>query len=485
MASSRSNRIGGLAVLALLAAGLLAPAGAAGSTRAPAPRPLYFGFADSLFASGDDGVREHWVERAVSSGASIVRINVRWRDVAPKDRPAGFSPSDPGSPGYEWKRVDAAVRTAAGHGLRVLLTVASAPRWAEGPERAPSARPGTWKPRPAAFGRFARALARRYGGAFPDPLRPGRALPRVRFFEAWNEPNLDYFLSPQWGGNRQWVGPGIYRNLLNSFYAGVKSAQPAATVIGGSMAPYGDPPGGERTPPVVFLRRLLCLKGGRLRRLPCPRPARFDALSDHPISPVKPPWVPADNPLDASSADLGRLTRVLRRAERARTVLPRGRKGLWVTEFWLDTDPPDPDATPPYKQARWYEQDLYQFWRAGAEAAIEFQLVDAGTDQNGGYHYTLQSGVFFADGRPKPSRTAVRFPFVSHRSGPARVLAWGIAPRPGLVRVQARRGGRWRTLASVRARGLGRPFTLTLPLRGHALLRARLGRESSLTWRLR
>ena len=480
-----SGRLLGAIGTVLAALALTATTGGAASPRPQPPHSLYFGYGDASTTS-DESVRNEWLERARRTGASIDHIYLRWSGVAPKSPPAGFDPSDPASPGYDWEGTDTAVRTAAGHGLRVLLTVMGAPGWAEGPERPANARAGTWEPQPAAYGAFAQALARRYSGSFPDPLRPGHALPRVRFFEAWNEPNLNEDLSPQWGANEQWVGPEIYRELLNSFYAGVKQAQPQAIVMGGGLAPYGDPPGGARTPPVVFLRKLLCLKGGRLRPLACPQPAHLDVLSTHPISPALPPWEPAASPLDASAADLGRLTRVLRRAEQERSVLPRGHKGLWVTEFWTDTNPPDPEATPsPYQQARWYEQDLYQFWQAGAEAAIEFQLIDSGLDKNGGYKYTLQSGVFFADGRPKPSRTAMRFPFVSHRTGRAAVLAWGIAPRPGRVRIQALRKGAWRTLTSVRAQGLGHPFTATLPLRSHALLRARLGAESSLTWRQR
>ena len=468
----------------LAALALTAAAGPAASSQPRRPHPLYFGYGDASVQS-EESVRDGWLERARNSGASLDHIYLGWSRVAPKSPPAGFDPSDPGSPGYDWERIDGAVRTAAGHGLRVLLTVASAPRWAEGPERPANARAGTWEPRADAYGAFAQAVAHRYDGSFPDPQRPGHALPRIRFFEAWNEPNLNEYLSPQWWAGRL-VAPDIYRKLLNGFYTGVKRAQPSAVVMGGALAPFGEPPGGARTPPVLFLRKLLCLKGGRLRPLACPQPARFDVVSTHPIAPVRPPWEPAASPLDASAADLGRLTRVVRQAERAGTVLPRGRKGLWVSEFWTDTNPPDPAATPsPAQQARWYEQDLYQFWRAGAEAAIEFQLIDSGLDKNGGYEYTLQSGVFFADGRPKPSRTAMRFPFVAHRASRAGVLTWGIAPRPGRVRIQARRGGAWRTLASLRARGPGRPFTATLPLHGRAVLRARIGRQGSLPWRLR
>ena len=461
---------------ALAAAALLAPgAGAA------APHPLAVGFGDPLFSSSEAAVREEWLGRVAGTGGSIARLNLSWAAVAPKQPPPGFDARDPASPGYEWAAIDAAVRSTAAHGLRVMMTVGGAPAWAEGAGRPAGVAAGTWRPSASAYGEFATAVARRYGGSFPDPLWPGAALPRVSAFEAWNEPNLDTYLAPQWEGRAD-VGPTIYRGLLNAFYAGVKAAQPGATVIGGSLAPFGDPPGGHRTPPVEFLRGLLCLRGGRLRPLPCPHPARLDVLSDHPIA-VGSPLESAGNPLDATTPDLGLLTRVLRRAEQTRRVLPRGRKPLWVTEFWYDSDPPDPNGVPLHREARWYEQDLYLFWKQGARAAICLQIRDSPPGK--GYEYTNQSGAYFLDGAPKPARTAFRFPLVAERRRGGNVLVWGIAPRSGRVRIQARRAGAWRTLAVLRTSGAPRPFTTLLDLSGPTRLRARLGKLHSLPWQLR
>ena len=35
-------------------------------------------------------------------------------------------------------------------------------------------------------------------GHFPDPLNQGRFLPRVSYWQGWNEPNLSHYLTPQW-----------------------------------------------------------------------------------------------------------------------------------------------------------------------------------------------------------------------------------------------------------------------------------------------
>lgn len=437
------------------------------------------GYGDPELQSESASTREIWNRRAVESGASIDRMSVAWAGIAPASLPPGFDATDPSSPGYHWEKLDAAIKTAAAHDLEVVLTTQHAPTWAEGPGRPAKAKIGGWEPDPVAYGKFAHALATRYSGSFPDPSSPGTDLPRVRYFDSWNEPNLENFLSPQVRNGKR-VGASIYRELLNHFYAGVKEAQPSATVLGPSSASFGAPHGFS-TPPVLFLRDLLCLRGKALKPASCPEKTHLDKLSAHAIQ-VGPPTESAISPLDATTPDMGRLTRVVRAAEKAKTVVSSGRIGLWVTEFWVDTNPPDPGGIPLAEQARWYEQNMYEYWRAGAEAAIELQLRDQDPGSVG-YPETLQSGVYFRNGKPKPSHTAMRFPFVAHRAGSG-VRVWGISPVAGMVSIQARRGGAWRTLAKTHAGGRSRPFATSFRLSGSAKLRARVGGEHSLPWAL-
>lgn len=442
---------------------------------------LRIGYADPLLSSESESVRSLWAQRAVESGASLERINVSWASIAPVSPPAGFDPSDPSSPGYTWERLDAAVRTVSAHGLQVLLTVQHAPAWAEGPGRPADFKPGVWKPDPGAYGAFGHALAQRYSGGFPDPLSPGSTLPRVRYFDAWNEPNLINFLAPQVSESGKLVGPAMYRRLLNRFYAGVKEAQPGATVLGASSASFGVP-NGISTAPVLFLRELLCLRGSRLRPVPCPEKAHLDKLSAHAIQ-TGPPAESAFSPLDATTPDMDRLTAVLRAAEKAKTVRSKGRIGLWVTEFWVDSSPPDPLGIPLAQQARWYDLNLHEYWQDGAEVAIELLLRDQSPDKEG-FPLTIQSGIYFLDGKPKPSQAAMRFPFIAQRSGARQVSTWGIAPRAGTLRIQVQRGGAWKTLAKARVAGLGHPFTADVELAGGGKLRAVVGSERSLPWKL-
>jgi hypothetical protein len=460
-------------VLLLVVAATAFPASASAQS-------LKLGFADSLFESPEASVRNEWLAHAVETGASIVRMNVRWASIAPKKPPQGFEATNPASPGYEWAALDGAVREATAHGLEVLFTVYRAPTWAEGEGLPAGVPPGSWEPSPGAYGEFAEALARRYNGSFPDPTNPSVAIPAVNYYEAWNEPNLAEYLTPQWRGSENRAAT-LYRVLLNSFYRAVKSAAPHAKVLAGALAPFGEEPGGARTRPVLFLRNLLCLNGDALRPVSCPEPAHFDILSHHPIA-VGEPTASAVSPLDATTPDLGRLTAVLEKAEQTHRALPAGKKPLWVTEFWYDSNPPDPHGVPLYKQARWYEQDLYLFWEQGARVAIALQLRDS--PEGSSYASTYQAGAYFLDGQPKPSQQAFRFPFVAQRSGRRSVTVWGIPPRSGQLRIQTRHEGRWVTIGKSPVRHAGAPFSLSLSLGGGPTLRAVLGSEVSLPWTL-
>jgi hypothetical protein len=274
----------------------------------PFPRGgLARGISDSaLLMNPNPGVRELALARIRATGSSVVRIPVDWRYAVNPSLLAGFDASDPGSPAYSFGPIDAAVRDTVAAGLTPLLVVWHAPAFAEAPDRWPYAYPGSWAPNPAALREFAVALARRYDGSFPDPEAPGRALPRVKLFQAWNEPNLARYLEPQWVvSNGHWsaFSPLLYRQLLNAFYAGVKSVSPDDVVVAAGVAPNGDPAGVGRMTPVQFLRGMLCLEGSV--RSVCPDPSHFDILAFHPLS--------FEDPDRAAASEVARFVVELRR----------------------------------------------------------------------------------------------------------------------------------------------------------------------------
>jgi hypothetical protein len=467
-----------LVALAALAAVPVPPAANA------APRGIRLGLADPAFGSPDAALRTEWLGRAREAGADLVLIGVNWAAIAPRSPAAPFDAADPADPAYDWAALDGAVRDATAAGLVPVLDVDVAPAWAEGPGRpsADVAPPGTWKPRPAALGAFARALAARYSGAFPDPSGAGAGpLPRVRWYQVWAEQNLSLHLNPLWEGGKL-VGPAIYRAMLDAAYAGVHAASPGAKVIVGGLAPYGDPvAGGSRVPPVWFWRALLCLRGAGLRPAPCPEPARFDVAAHNPID-VFGPRRGAVSRLDVSVPDLGRLTGIVRRAVATRRALPARPKPFWATELWWDSRPPDPRGVPLRRQARYLGEAAFELWRQGASAMIWWYLRDQAPGA-AGFAATQQSGLLYREGGAKPAFREFRFPLVARRERGGRVLLWGRAPRPGRVLLERRRGGGWQPFARAAA-GRSRVFLVRVETAGALRVRAGQGAESSVPARL-
>ena len=450
--------------------------------RAPAPRPMVRAFTDDVGFYGPA-----WTARTVATGAKLVLLEIDWEEVEPN--PPGADPTNPAGPGLNFAYIDAVLRQFAGTGIQAAFLVTDAPAWAESPG-GPAAleADGAWKPNPTAYGQFATALARRYSGSYPDPLYPGQTLPRVRYFQAWAEANINIHLSPQWvNSNGSWVptGPTIYRALLNSFYAGVKSAVPSDVVLTSGFGPYGDLPGacvnaqagnGCRMPPAKFLRYLLCVQGSGLTPTPCPNPAHFDALAMDPYE-VGPPTKAAFNTDDATAPDLAKLTRIVGKAVRLRRALPNKPKQLWVTEFSYDSNPPNPTAVSTATQARWLDEAFYVFWNEGVNTVVWYLLRDqAGNDYSTSYF----SGVYFYNGTPKPSFEAYRFPFVVMPSGKT-LRAWGISPRSGTVSVQHQAGGVWKTLFKTHVSSGGVFVRLIAPSL-HGSFRAVVGPETSVVW---
>ena len=262
------------AVLAVLAVAILAmllspvlgvPGAVAHPATLPGPASFSEGIVDDptfLDPYASEATRTSWFAAAHRIAAGWIRLGVYWQFIAPA-RPA--QPSQPSDPGYSWGVTDAAVRDAAAHHIRLLLEIGYPPSWALGAHPPRDVSPNTWRPNAALFGQFARVVATRYTGRYPDPLRPQHTLPRVTSFQIWNEPNLRINLAPQWThdqrGRPMPASPGIYRALLNAGYANVKAVQPHSTVLAAGLGPYGDPPGVDRMHPVAFMGELLCLRG--------------------------------------------------------------------------------------------------------------------------------------------------------------------------------------------------------------------------------
>jgi hypothetical protein len=448
---------------------------------------------DVWFTQPTPQAAQQWVTRTTAAGAKLVLLEVDWVGVEPSPPLAGTDPTNPADSNYYWGEIDSRVREFAGSGLTIGFLVGDAPQWAEAPGGpAQLEADGAWEPNATAYGQLAAALARRYSGSYTPPGQSS-PLPRVQDFQAWGEANFSVHLAPQWvqsGG--KWVaeGPTLYRNLLNAFYAGVKSVNPSDFVVTTGFGPYGDPsPGpcnqpandyeigpGCRIEPVLFEDDLLCLQGTKLKPQSCPSPSHFDALAVDPYD-VGSPTTPALAADDVSAPDLNRLTAVVNKAVAVGYALPHVHKQLWVTEFGYQSNPPLPGALSLPTQARYLEQAFYLFWEQGVSVAVQYLLRDEAYSPQG-----LQySGLYLYNGTPKPALTAYEFPLVVMATSKTSANVWGIAPQGGSVAVQLKQGSKWKTLFHVHA-SAGGVFLRKIKASMHGSFRAVIGSFTSLVW---
>ena len=405
-----------------------------------------------------------------------VRQDLRWSDVAPTGRvkPQGFDAGDPADPQYNWSVVDAAVRGAAGRHVNLILAADGAPSWAEGPNRpsSPNIDPGAWDPSATEFGQFMHAAAVRYSGHFPDPLAPGADLPRVRHWEIWNEENLPFALA----------APNLvdeYRSLLNVAYGAIKAVDRTDVVAIGGLAPVSFLPPLSISP-LAFYARLLCLTrvGTSFQRAgSCPEPARFDVLADHPYSLAASPTKHAYNYDDVLVGDMGKLSRLLRTADRLHTVLPVEHHGMWVTEWSWFTNPPNTTiGDSPSIAARYTAYSSYEMWKAGVSVVIWFKITDPGGSSETDPGFVAGGALYDGAGHPKPMMRAFTFPFVAGVAH-GRGFGWGRAPVAArqVVTVQRRQGPRWLPVAMTRTLGDG-TFSVRFRAGGNADYRASVTR---------
>ena len=147
----------------------------------------------------------------------VLRLNLYWGgSIGVADRRPARA-TDPADPAYDWTLYDRTVNYAAQHKIRILFSIYGTPAWANGgaglnvPPRAI-----------ADLNNFAYAAAKRYSGLYP--ASDGRALPAVKLWMAWNEPNLPIGLKQQYrrvGG--RWVMQSAidYTKICNAIYGGV------------------------------------------------------------------------------------------------------------------------------------------------------------------------------------------------------------------------------------------------------------------------
>ncbi len=442
-------------------------------------------------------------------GVGVVRVTLAWNTVAPAKRPPGFNPVLPSSyPDGNWSIYDQIVRDAHADGITVDFSLSGpAPPWAAGGGQPAPGNFGEWKPSSAAFGQFVEAVATRYSGSY-DPTTNTivhgdmNDLPRVSFWELWNEPNFGMDLAPQAiKGSTVPASAPAYRSLLDAGWRGLGlTGHGRDTIVIGNLdargsnrkpnpgQPQGLPGNFGATKPLQFVRALYCvsssyqeLRGSAAAAVGCPttaagsrqfkaaHPALFRAsgLADHPYPVNLPPTEASSSDPDfAEFSELPRLASTLDRVVRiygARTRFP-----VYNNEYGYITNPPNNSSShfvSPATAASYINWAEYLSWRNPRIASTMQYLLHDPNPRNAPEFGGFASGLDFYSGARKPEYNAYRLPFflpvTSTRSGrslevwgcvrPAHFASLDTGGAPQQVQIQFQRGshGAFTTLRTV------------------------------------
>jgi len=442
---------------ALLAAGCLAClAGLAPTPAQAANGPLSVVMDDDLLVYNTDRVRDSTLDFLKRSGVDGIRVTVSWKFVSGEEngRPVrkprrfqGRGAEDPRNYRRDiWDRFDRVVRGAYGRGMFVLFNVtAPGPVWAHG--RAPFSRrfdQPAWKPSVAEFRKFLVALGRRYSGGWRDENDGRTLLPRVVIWSIMNEVNQPASLSPQLDYEPRLrrqipVAPILYREL---YYAATSALRQTGhgedTILMGETAPLGAVRNTVRVHlwPKLFIRELFCIgPDGRPYRGLAARVRRCDRLrrngpflvsgyAHHPYTQRYPPTRRDRHRDSVNLANLGELPALLDQVAGSTGLIPRDLP-IWLTEAGWETNPPDPTRGVPIERQAGYvnvaHRLSYDQPRVVAETQFIWRDVKPRARYRGRpnlYWATWQSGLLFADGRPKPAFFAYLMPFDVMRGSP-------------------------------------------------------------------
>lgn len=245
-----------------------------------------------------------------TTGVTTTRVDLFWNAIAGPTRPA--APTDPNDPSYDFARADVIIQGLAERGITPIVSVYSTPAWSSGGAVDAIGPPiNRLAPDPKDYGDFMGAVAARYSGGFAGP--GGQALPEVRFYEVWNEPNLDGFF--QVATKTTEARLDAYAGLAREAYRAIKNANADATVIVGVGGP-------RSSTTATGVGAIEWLQGLRARAVP------LDGYSQH-VYPSAAPTV--DTEVVPSWSSIGRVLDELD-AWRARPAIP-----LYITEAGYTT----------------------------------------------------------------------------------------------------------------------------------------------------
>jgi hypothetical protein len=381
------------------------------------------------------------LDEVQSLGVHSLRVILSWSAVAPGSDQAqrpNFEPTDPAA--YDWGEYEALLTAAKERGWPVLVTISGpVPKWATAAKLDNLTRPSA-----TAFGAFVTAVGRKFGE-------------QIDTWAIWNEPNQPQFLRPQFARGGQAESPKIYRGLYQAAVRGLEAAgQGADTILIAETSPRGNR---RVVAPLRFLRGMLCLDSGYRKRGKCGA-LRADGYAHHAYTTRQGPYFVPPVPSSRDDVTIGVLSRLTSALDRARAAgALTKRLPLYLTEFGIQSVPDTQQGVSLAEQVENRAISERIAWTNPRVVAFSQYLL-RDSDPTGPREYGgFESGLRFADGRPKPSLAAFRLPLAVKRVG-SKVSIWGLV-RPATAATTAtityadRGSTRFKTLRTVKTDARG------------------------------
>lgn len=150
----------------------------------------------------------------------VTRLRMSW--IKQQMRWGVFSPA-PGQ--MDWSGFDSVINAASDKGLKVMLSIVTAPKWSHPNLQATADDPDAINAPPDDLNEYAKFVGEvvdRYKG-------------KIHAIEIWNEQNID----AEWRADPQSVNPEKYVEMLKLAYQTIKAKDPNIVVISGALSPTG------------------------------------------------------------------------------------------------------------------------------------------------------------------------------------------------------------------------------------------------------
>jgi hypothetical protein len=230
------------------------------------------------------------------------------------------------------------------------------------------------------------------------------------------------------------VSPTLYRNLYRAAHSALAATGHGKdTILLGELLPVGKSSHTTRSSirPLEFLREVACVdahyhayKGTAAKQRGCKgfKSLPTSGIAYHPYALAGGPTKRPPSSDDATIGTLSRVTKVVDRLRARHRFAGASRLPLWLTEFGVQTDPPDYLFGAPIKRVPAYlgQSERIAERNSRVFSYSQYPLVDDRTTSG------FQSGLRFYNGSAKPGiYQEYKMPIYVTRTGSSSVDFWG------------------------------------------------------------